>query len=164
MIKHEGLDNFVRRILREKQLTLSEVERRAEGQISDSYVCGISTGSIRNLTIDKLKALARGLGVAETQLFAACGVSLTDREEFSDTEFAQLFCKYRELSIEHKRLLDAFLGMLDREIDRLLLLSDPPEQQHPLSPTLRNTLSATNDSFAHNSGNRPFKGADQEKS
>ena len=64
MIKHEGLDNFVRRILREKQLTLSEVERRAEGQISDSYVCGISTGSIRNLTVDKLKALARGLVVA----------------------------------------------------------------------------------------------------
>lgn len=128
MIKHEGLEHFVRRILREKQLTLLDVERRAEGHISDSYVCSISMGAIKNLTIDKLKALARGLGVTETRVFAACGVSLIDSEEFSDTEFGKLFCKYRDLSIEHKQLIDTLMGVLDREIDRLLLVSDLREE------------------------------------
>lgn len=148
MITHEGLDHYVRRVLHEKQLTLSDVERRAEGHISDSYVGSISTGSIKNLTVSKLKALARGLGVAETQVFAACGVSLPEGEEFSDTGFAKLFCKYRDLSIEHKQHLDTFLEMLDREIDRLLLLSDLREEQGPpLRSELRNSLPVTNDSL-----------------
>lgn len=118
---------------------LSAVERRAEGHHSDSYVGGISTGSIRNVTVGTLKALARGFGVAETQVFAACGVSLPD-SEFSDTEFAKLFSKYRYLSMEHKRQVDAFLEMLIREIDLLLLLSDLREEQGPPLPQNRETL------------------------
>lgn len=125
MITHEGLDRYVRRILKEKNLTLSDVERRADSNISDSYVHGISTGSIKNLSVDKLKALARGLGVRESQLFAACGVSLPDLEEFVDSEFACLFYKYRELSKTGKQQLSSFLKVLDREIDRLLLENTP---------------------------------------
>ena len=121
MIMHEGLGTYVRRVLREKKLTLSDVERRAGSNISDSYVHGISTGRVKNLSLDKLKALARGLGVAESQLFAACGVSLPDLEEFIGSDFACLFYKYRELSADERRRLSAFLAILDREIDRLLL-------------------------------------------
>ena len=137
MIMHEGLDHYVRRVLREKQLTLSDVERRAEGHISDSYVGSISTGSIKNLTVGKLKALARGLGVAETQVFAACGVSLPDLEEFVDSEFAYLFYKYRELSEEEKQLLSALLAILDREIDRLLLGDRRKREDFPGLPANR---------------------------
>jgi len=114
--------------LNEKEMTFSDVERRSEKNISDSYVHGISTGHIRNLSLDKLSALARGLGVTETQLFfAACGVSLMDLEEFDGNELVYLLYKYRELSVEDRTQLRALLAILDREIDRLLLRNSPPE-------------------------------------
>jgi len=129
MIKRDGLCNYVRRILKEKEMTFSDVERRSEKSISDSYVHGISSGNIRNLSLDKLSALARGLGVTETQLFfAGCGLSLTDLEEFDGSELAYLLYKYRELSVEDRTQLRSLLAILDREIDRLLLRDGPPQQ------------------------------------
>ena len=127
MIERDDLCNYVRRILKEKELTFSDVERRSEKKISDSYVHSISSGNIKNLSLDKLRALARGLGVTETQLFfAASGLSLTDRKELDDTELAYLLYKYQELSIKDRAQLNALLAILDREIDRLLLMTTHP--------------------------------------
>src|SRR5215467_10651430 len=121
MSRHEGLDRYVRRILKEKELTLSDVERRADGNISDSYVAGNTAGAIRNLTIDKLKALARGLGVAESQILAvASGIPLPENGDLYESGFARLFHKYKELSEEDKREVDAILEMVSREIERRL--------------------------------------------
>ena len=121
MSRHEGLDRYVRRILKEKDLTLSDVERRAGGNISDSYVAGITAGTIRNLTIDKLKALARGLGVAESQILAvASGIPLQENWDLYESGFAGLFHKYKELSEEDKKEVDAILEMVYREIERRL--------------------------------------------
>src|SRR5215813_4124057 len=128
MIKRDGLCNYVRRILKEKEMTFSDVERRSEKSISDSYVHAISSGNIRNLSLDKLSALARGLGVTETQLFfAAFGVSLMDLEEFKESGLVYLLHKYRELSVEDRTQLRALLAILDREIDRLLLRNSHPQ-------------------------------------
>jgi transcriptional regulator with XRE-family HTH domain len=134
MIKRDGLCNYVRRILKEKEMTFSDVERRSEKSISDSYVHGISSGNISNLSLDKLSALARGLGVTETQLFfAAFGVSHMDPEEFDESELGFLLHKYRELSVEDRTQLRALLAILDREIDRLLL------RNRHLRPRIRET-------------------------
>ena len=118
MTKHEGLDQYVRRILKEKGLSLSEVERRSGGSISDSYVCGIINGNVGSLTIAKLKALALGLGVPEDDVFAvARGVSQKDNQEFQESTFALLFNKYKELSDNDKKEVLKFIEILDREIE-----------------------------------------------
>ena len=118
MTKHEGLDQYVRRILKEKGLSLSEVERRSGGSISDSYVCGIINGNVGSLTIAKLKALALGLGVPEDDVFAvARGVSQKDNHEFQESTFALLFNKYKELSESDKKEVLKFIEILDREIE-----------------------------------------------
>jgi transcriptional regulator with XRE-family HTH domain len=116
--RHEGLDQYVRRILKEKGLSLSEVERRSGGSISDSYVCGIINGNVGSLTIAKLKALALGLGVPEDEVFAvARGVSPKDNQEFQESTFALLYYKYKELSDEDKGEVIKFIEVLDREIE-----------------------------------------------
>lgn len=133
MIEQEGLDRYVRRVLHEKDLTLSEVERRAGGGISDSYVACITTGSIKNLTINKLKALARGLGVEEGHILAAaCGVSLPDSTDFYASQFAALFFKYKQLSEGDQGEVYAVLQMLDREIERRL--HNTCQQEHRKCP------------------------------
>jgi hypothetical protein len=54
--------------MKEKHLSRRDVKLRSGGEITDSYVSGIINGSAKNLSIDKLKALARGLRVREMEL------------------------------------------------------------------------------------------------
>src|SRR5947209_2606346 len=116
--RQESLDQYARRVIKEKGLSLSDVERRSGGSISDSYVCGIINGNVGSLTITKLKALALGLGVPEDELFAvARGQSPQDNQEFWESTFASLFDKYKHLSDEDKKEVFKLLEVVDREIE-----------------------------------------------
>ena len=64
----QGLSRYVERVMKEKHLSRRDVKLRSGGEITDSYVSGIINGSAKNLSIDKLKALARGLRVREMEL------------------------------------------------------------------------------------------------
>jgi transcriptional regulator with XRE-family HTH domain len=67
----EKLPDFVRRVMRQKQLKLREVERRSGGEITNGYISGIINGRISNVSLGKLKALAKGLEVDVHELFSA---------------------------------------------------------------------------------------------
>lgn len=64
----EDLSRYVERVMKEKHLSRSDVKLRSGGKIAESYVSGIINGTARNLSIEKLKALARGLRVSEKHL------------------------------------------------------------------------------------------------
>ena len=73
--KH-GLSRYVERVMKDKHLSRRDVKLRSGGEITDSYVSGIISGSAKNLSVDKLKALARGLRVREMELIrVAFGLS-----------------------------------------------------------------------------------------
>jgi transcriptional regulator with XRE-family HTH domain len=87
----ETLGEYVSRIMEEKNLRVKEIERRAGGVISDSYITNITNGLAKNLTVEKLKALAIGLDVDEEELFkVARGVPI---EGMSLKTFTQLMNK-----------------------------------------------------------------------
>jgi len=67
----QGLSRYVERVMKEKHLSRRDVKLRSEGKITDSYVSAIISGTAQNLSIDKLKALARGLRVREMELIRA---------------------------------------------------------------------------------------------
>lgn len=70
------LSRYVDRVMKEKHLSRRDVKLRSGGEITDSYVSGIIRGSAKNLSVDKLKALARGLRVREIELIrVAFGLS-----------------------------------------------------------------------------------------
>jgi transcriptional regulator with XRE-family HTH domain len=72
--KHE-LGEYVKRVMKLKGLTQKDVQRMSGGRITDGYVASITTGRARNLSVDKLRALADGLGVDTDELFhVACGL------------------------------------------------------------------------------------------
>ena len=82
--KLETLDQYVKRIMGEKQLTMREVQERSEHKIAGAYVARILRGIARNLSVDKLKALAVGLGEPEETVFkVACGVPFDGAQEGS---------------------------------------------------------------------------------
>lgn len=79
--KVETLGEYVKRILDEKQLTMYDVEVRSEKRIADAYVANVLSGVAKNLTVDKLKALAAGLGEPEDDVFKVARRLPPDYEE-----------------------------------------------------------------------------------
>ena len=75
----QGMHDFseyVRRVMKLKGLTQKDVQRMSGGRITDGYVASITTGRATNLSVEKIKALADGLGVDADALFhVACGVT-----------------------------------------------------------------------------------------
>ena len=65
----ETLAQYVARMIKEKGLKHHEVKLLSGGGITDGYVRGIMTGKAKNPSVHKLKALARGLGVSEDEIF-----------------------------------------------------------------------------------------------
>ena len=78
----DDLSRYVKRIMKQKELKVRDVELRSGGQISNGYVSGVMSGSVTNLSIDKLKALARGLGVDVHEILdVVCGPRGGERGE-----------------------------------------------------------------------------------
>lgn len=72
----ETLGPYVKRVMEEKGLGLKDVELMSDGAITDAYVANIVNGEASNPSVDKLKALAIGLGVDEDEIFrVARGIS-----------------------------------------------------------------------------------------
>ncbi|MFP5260591.1 MAG: helix-turn-helix domain-containing protein [Blastocatellia bacterium] len=96
----ENLSQLVRRVIREKKLSLRQVQELSGGQIEKSYISRIMTGNVKNITLEKLVALARGLDMDPHILFSAyyfdprpaAGEPL-DVIELSLTEFTALMQK-----------------------------------------------------------------------
>jgi transcriptional regulator with XRE-family HTH domain len=56
-------------VLKEKRLSLRDVQVISGWKITDAYVGSIINGRAKNLSVEKLQALARGLGVNEDEIF-----------------------------------------------------------------------------------------------
>lgn len=66
----QSLADFVSRTMAENRISGYEVERRTNSEITQSYVNRIKNGEVLTPSAPKLKALAKGLGVSEDELFA----------------------------------------------------------------------------------------------
>ena len=70
----EDLGRYVNQVMNTKGLSARNVAERSGGKITGGYVTGIMKGVAANPSVDKIKALATGLGVDRYELFAiACG-------------------------------------------------------------------------------------------
>lgn len=78
--RKQGLSHYVDRVMKEKHLSRRDVKLRSGGEITDSYVSGIISGAAKNLSVEKLKALARGLRVREMELIRVAFGLTDDRE------------------------------------------------------------------------------------
>ena len=63
------LGEYVKWVMKLKGLTQKDVQRLSGRKITDGYVASITTGRAGNLSVEKLRALADGLGVDLDDLF-----------------------------------------------------------------------------------------------
>lgn len=64
----EKLREYIRKI-KEQGTPVAQIARQSEGEITDSYIFDILSGKTKHISVDKLVALAKGLGMDSVELF-----------------------------------------------------------------------------------------------
>ena len=112
----ETLGDYVRRIRREKCLTLAQVSDRSARfgpRISAGYISHIENDPTRKVTVDRAAALAHGLGIPVLELLARiAGVSPS-----AYIEGVKLIAKFKELPPERKADVVRLVDMLYSDED-----------------------------------------------
>src|SRR5262245_49088101 len=114
--KEESLREHIARIMREKGLRVRDIRRRSAGTITESYISEILKGVAANPSIEKLTALARGLGVDPVELFsvAAGGIADDETRRVGDRSYA-----VKVLDMMRRIALSPDLVAIAEEIGRL---------------------------------------------
>jgi transcriptional regulator with XRE-family HTH domain len=116
------LATFVRRTIKDKGLSPPQIAKRAGRtgyKITDEYVRMILNGAAKNLTIDKLQALAVGLDEPfESVLFAAAGIPENASEAFRRSVFYILFTKAEEAEPEDRKTIYELVELLNERLAR----------------------------------------------
>lgn len=115
----ESLEEFVARVMNEKNLTARDVQKNSGDAIEQSTVNKIKNGVITNPSIPKQKALAKGLGVTEAELFAVTLAKETDTSEVMNEKLEKISLKFNALPVTKQARLEMLFDMLDREIERI---------------------------------------------
>ena len=118
--ERESLAEFVRRVRAERKLSLNDVRVQSGLQIATSYLNRIENGEVTNVSLEKLKALARGLGVAEDEVVAIARGKSPNVPEVFDSEIYIMFKGFEKLSDEDKAELLGTIRMLAAEVQRRL--------------------------------------------
>jgi len=99
----ENLSQLVRRVISQKKLTLRQVQDQSGGQIDESYVSRIMTASVKNITLDKLVALAKGIQENPHTLFTAylghASRSLSEPQDVFGLDVAEFGSLIQKISI-----------------------------------------------------------------
>lgn len=118
-MSQESLPDYLRRVWKEKGISSYEVERRSNFTISQSYAARIRNGHIANPSATKLKALAKGMGVPESELFAVARGVKSDQIEIVNDRLLSIAFEYEGMPKKKKQKADYMIEMLEREIKRI---------------------------------------------
>ena len=129
--KEEDLSRYVRRILAEKRLSFRDVQRDSGGGITQGYVGAIVNGRYVNPSVEKLKALARGLGESEERVFRVARGLSPDLDEAGDANGEGLQ-PLALLELMRRIVTDPELANLARELVEL-----PPHARQVLLKVVR---------------------------
>lgn len=114
--RKEGLSLYVERVMKEKHLSRSDVKLRSGGEITDSYVSAIISGVATNLSVEKLKALARGLRVSERKLV---NVAFGHSEELEADRTVDQSHNLILLDLRNKSIISSGVAEIVQEVVKL---------------------------------------------
>jgi transcriptional regulator with XRE-family HTH domain len=108
--ERETLSDYLRRIIRDKDLSYRKVAQRSGGRVSHATISDIINGRQKDIKTETLIGIARGLGVLEEELFAiARGKSVSGDLQLNELRLLEYF---RSLSEESQEDVLTYLEML----------------------------------------------------
>ncbi len=118
----ETLPDYIRRVMRDKDLTFSQVAALSNNAISQGHLNDLVKGNSSNPTVAVLKGLARGLGVSEDEIFAVArgkDARAGETDELA-ARFYTIGDKVRTISASPSREeLRSLARFIDNEVERV---------------------------------------------
>ena len=108
----ESLADYVQRIRNKKNISTLKVEEQSKGKITNSYVSKIENGYITNVSPEKLKALAKGLGVPEEEVFTVARGSKSKGSRLVE----EIISYVSELSVARQKDILSFSKLFYEEV------------------------------------------------
>lgn len=122
---NETLTEFIKRILRQKGLSLHDVERNSDKAITSSYLSKIMNGKVNSIGVEIVVGLAKGLDVDPFDVFAAV-LGRTSREGevsssllidimqkvVADPQLVNVIRKWPKLSVKGRAVLLQYMEAL----------------------------------------------------
>ena len=133
----DGLSRYVARMLKQKRLSRRDVQMMSGWKITDAYVGSIIKGRARNLSVEKLQALARGLGVDEDEIFRvarSAGDSGPVDNRAGDPWRAVMFLRLMERVVSDpdvKEILDVVVELSEEDRAIVLKIAKSLSSTHP---------------------------------
>lgn len=79
----EELAAYLRDTMKAKGIKGVDIEARSGGKITNSYISDIINGNTKNISVEKVNALAEGLGVDSVEVFqAASGKRIVESKDW----------------------------------------------------------------------------------
>ena len=104
--------------MRDKNLSGYDIERLTHRQITQSYVNRIKNGEVKTPSAVKLTALAKGLSVTPSELFAMVS-GMTDAKQIANERLISINFAYEGMPKKKKQRADYVIDLLEREIRRI---------------------------------------------
>lgn len=115
----ETLAEYVSRIRGEKNFSVEKVAERSGGAISQAYVNKIENNGVKNVSPEKLLALAKGLGVTQEEIFAVVRGKNPNTDAVLDERFVQAGLKFKQVKEDKRRNAEALFEAFERELERV---------------------------------------------
>jgi hypothetical protein len=78
----EGLIALIQEVMHQKNITAKDIEARSGGKITDSYISDIIHSRTKSIGVEKLNALAEGMGMSSMEVFrAASGPDFREQDD-----------------------------------------------------------------------------------
>lgn len=117
--KKETLQEFVKRVRNEKNLSTTQVEKKSGGTISSSYVTRIENEPYKKVSPEKLIALAKGLDITEDEIFSVARGKVPNQNSVVSEKFERLSLKFGGLNSSKKAKAEVLIEVLERELERM---------------------------------------------
>jgi transcriptional regulator with XRE-family HTH domain len=114
----ETLQEYVRRLMYEKNLSGYDIARQSGNQIHQTSVSRLINRQGSNPTITTLKALAKGLGVPEHEIMTVAR-GHAKKTNIVHERLAAIDFAYDGMPRQKKEKAEYLIEMLEREIDRM---------------------------------------------
>lgn len=121
--------------MEEKNLSTYDVARRSGNLITHQTVWSLLNAQGKDVKVGTLKALAKGLGVSEDEIFAvARGITTVANSDFKNWKFASLFEDAQQLTPEQMREFEILMEIARREVQRMIEEQEKDPSRKPSKP------------------------------
>lgn len=103
----EKLREYLRAVMKQKGISVPEIQKRSGGTIKSSYIFDILSGKTKYISVDKLNALAKGLDVDSVELFKAASGYTPSPDPAS--ELTAIFRIVLDMNPKERKALLAYL-------------------------------------------------------